>query len=538
MTRHIAERQAAIPIVGLLSFAALSAHAQIDAGASGAISPTAPTLDASASRDVGGLRGPSTGFSVSSGVSLSGTYTDNSNLSATDKRSDFITQVSPSISIRSNAGRVRGSLDYSLTAIQYARGTESSRLLNNLAAALQAEAIENFAFVDFNAGISRQNISPLGQQSPDQNRETSNQTEVRSVSISPYVRGSLSGAVNYEARVTYATSHSGTDSLGNSINGGASLHLGSDGRSKLDWAIDGYSQSSDYSKGRRTETQAGIGSLLYSINGDVRLSVHGGREYNNVLTADKEGSNTYGGGLRWTPSQRTALSAQFDKRYFGNAHSIFFEHRTPQTVWNYVNSRNVSSDAMGASRQQPLNEFQLLDLQLTSKYPDPVERSRQALLLLLLQGKNPLAPAPGGFITSAVSLQRNQVLSFGYIGSRTTVLVSAQQSDSHRLDDQSNASDALSNGNSIKQRSFSVGASHRLTPSTSASLNVSKSSTSDTLAGGKVDLLSFTASYYDQIASRTSVSLSARRNISSGDSSALGSGYTESALIATLTFQF
>lgn len=531
--RWIADGQAVVPILSLLGFAALNAHAQVDATTSSALastpSPTAPASD-NAGQNSLAVRG----FSISTSVSVSETATDNATLSS-GKRSDFITQVTPAISIRSNAGRVQGFVKYSLSALHYARGTGSSTIQHALDSAIKAEAIDNFAFVDASASVSRQNISPLGTQSPDSSLRTDNQTEVSTVSVSPYLRGRLAGFAAYEARLNYAITRTGIDSIGNSKSGGGSLHLGSDqGQSRLGWSLDGYSQTLDFNEGRRTETRRGVATLIYTPVPDIRVSLRGGREYNNILSTELQGSTTYGGGLRWTPSERTNVSAQFDRRYFGNAHSVTFEHRTPQTVWAYVNSRDASSDPTAASRAPLFTQFNLIYLQLTSKYPDPLERARQTLIQLQTLGVNPFAVAPSGFLTSAVSLRRNQSVSFGYLGLRTTLVVSAQQSDTQRLDELSSATDSLFNNNAIRQRGLSLGASHRMTPITTVSLNVGLTRNTNLVSGSKVALVSFTGGYGEQIGARTFVSLAARRSISGGDAS----GYNESALTATLTMQF
>src|SRR5206468_11239728 len=105
------------------------------------------------------------GFSVVPGFAISETLTNNSQLATTDRKSDFITQVTPSIHITSTGGRLRGFLDYSLDGILYAKSTGANQLQNSLNAVLNVEAVENWAFVDARAIISQQYTSAYGTQS-------------------------------------------------------------------------------------------------------------------------------------------------------------------------------------------------------------------------------------------------------------------------------------------------------------------------------------------------------------------------------------
>jgi len=496
--------------VAWLGLAALHAHAQNE--------PTATNRQ----------------FSIVPSLSVSETLTDNATLSSA-KRYDAVTQITPSLQITSNGGRVRGFANYSLSEVVYARGTDSNRFQQSLNAVVKAEAIENFAFVDANASISQQNISAIGTPAPDTTLQSANQTEVRSVYLSPYAHGRLGSALGYEARLNYSTTHSGSDAIGNSTNTGGSLHLGSDGAfARLNWALDGSRHETDFTEGRKTRADVAVAALLFNATPDLQFSARGGREINNVVTLERQGSTTYGGGLRWAPSERTNLSVQGDKRYFGNSYAFKFEHRTAQTVWTLTDTRDVNTDAADAARRPLFTEFDLVYLQLASKYPDPLERAKQAFAEVLRLGKNPLALAPNGFLSNAVSLQRSQGVSFAYLGLRSTLVLSAQQSDTRRLDPVSSAVDSLSSGTSIRLRSLVAAASHRLTPLSTVSLSVNQARSRDTITGTQIDLLTVTASVSSQVNARTLVSLGARRAISDGGSS----NYNESALLATLLLQF
>lgn len=508
--RSVAMDRFALTILGLLSMVMGDANAQPDSGAD-------------ASRP----------FSIVPSVSVNETLSNNVGLTATDRQADLITQVSPALRMRSAAGWAQGFLNYSIVGEDYARGTQADSIQQSLEAAVTTQAFDHHLFMNADASISRQNISAFGTQTPDASLRTGNQTQVASLDAAPYLQGTLAGVVAYRVGVDYATTHSGSGTIGDSTNTGGSVHLGpNESTARMAWALDLSHEDTDFSLGRTTTTESAVGSLIFNPDVELQFSLRGGREADNVESLHLRNSPTYGGGMRWMPSERTTFSLQDDKHYFGNAYALSFQHRTGQTVWTLSDSRQLVSDAAAASQGQLTTAFDLIYLQLTSKYPDPITRASQTLLELQALGLDPLAAVPSGFLTNAVSLQHDLTLSFAYIGLRTSFLVLAQQSDSNRLDPLSSAVDSLAEGGTVRQRSISLSASHRLTPQSSANLSLVETRTVDRVSSSRVALRNITANWVTQLGLRTQLSIGARRSISTGDSS-----YTESALLASFTLQ-
>ena len=508
--RPVAIDRFGLTVLGLLSLAMVDVQAQPDAGGD-------------ASRP----------FAISPSITVNETLSNNANLTPTDRRPDLITQVSPGLQLRSAAGWAQGFLNYSLVGLTYARSTSNDSIQQSLESAVQTQLLDHHLFVDANASISRQNITAFGTQTPDAALHSDNQTQVASLALTPYLQGVLAGNVAYRVGGDYSTTHSGSDAIGNSTNSGGSAHLGTaQTTARIGWGLDVSDEDTDYSEGRSTTTKSAVGSLIFSPDGELQLTLRGGRESTNVETLNMKGDTTYGASLRWVPSERTTLVLQDDKRYFGNAYTFSFEHRTARTVWSISDTRQVINNGSAASQGQLMTAFDLIYLQLASKYPDPVARASQTLLELQALGLNPLVVVPSGFLTDAVSLQRNLSLSVAYIGQRTTFLLSAQQGDTSRLDPLSTAVDSLSQGGSIRQRTASLSASHRLTELSSLNLGIAESHTLDRDTGTRVALRTITLNWITQLGLRTHFSLGARRSISWGDSA-----YTESALLATFTLQ-
>ena len=508
--RLVAIDRLGLTVFGLLSLATVDARAQPDSGGDG-----------------------SRAFAITPSISVNETLTNNANLTTTDHRTDLITQVSPGLQLRSAAGWAQGFLNYSLIGTNYARGTSSDTVQQSLESAVQTQLLDHHLFIDGNASISRQNITAFGTQTPDSALHTDNQTQVASLAVTPYLQGVLAGNVAYRLGGDYSVTHSSSDAIGNSTNSGSSAHLGTaQTTARIGWGLDVSDEDTDYSLGRTTTTKSAVGSLVFSPDGELQFTVRGGREGTDVESLNLKYDTTYGASVRWMPSERTTLVLQDDKRYFGDAYTFSFQHRTAHTVWMISDTRQVINNGSAASQGQLMTAFDLLYLQLASKYPDPVTRASQALLELQALGLNPLVVIPSGFLTDAVSLQRNLSLSVGYIGLRTNILLSAQQGDTSRLDPLSTATDSLSDGSSIRQRSASLSISHRLTELSSLNLTLADSRTLDRDSGTHVELRTATVNWITQLGLRTHFSLGARRSIALGDSP-----YTEWALLATLNLQ-
>ena len=499
-----------VAVLGLLSVVAAGVRAEPDSGGD-------------ASRP----------FSITPSVNVNETFSNNANLSATDRRPDLVSQLAPSLQLISSAGWAQGFLNYSVIGTTYARSTSSDQVQQSLQSAVQTQLLDHHLFIDGNASISRQNITAFGTQTPDAALHTDNQTQVATVALTPYVQGILAGNVAYKLGGDYSLMHSGSDAIGNSRNSGGNAHLGSAQTTTLiGWGLDLDDEDTDFSEGRNTTTRSAVGSLSFTPDGELLFTVRGGREETNVESVKLKADTTYGASLRWTPSDRTSLLLQDDKRYFGDAYTFNFQHRSAQTVWAIGATRQVVNNGSTMSQGQPISAYDLLYNQLASKYPDPTQRNAQTLLELQLLGLDPLLMLTPGYLTDAVSLQRNLSFSVGYLGQRTNVLLSAEQDETSRLDPLSTAVDSLSSGANIRQRLASLSVSHRLTPVSTVNLTLSDSHTLDRDVGTHVILRTVTVNWVTQLGPRTHASLGARHAVSNGDSA-----YSESALLATLSLQ-
>lgn len=156
-------------------------------------------------------------------------YTDNVLLTPTDRRSDLITMLSPSLSISGASERLQGSFNYSPTAYLYALTPSLNGVAQNLYANGTATLVPRHLFLDAHAYASLQptqpglttlgalSASPLagissGTIGPGTSSTVpiSQQTQITGFDASPYVVGHFDGIGTGELRYTLSdTSTSG-----------------------------------------------------------------------------------------------------------------------------------------------------------------------------------------------------------------------------------------------------------------------------------------------------------------------------------------
>jgi uncharacterized protein (PEP-CTERM system associated) len=519
------------PLVAALVAGGMAGAAHAQATTDSSASSAAPAAGGAAGQQQGSGR---RAYYIEPRVSATQTFTDNVELTDANKRADSITQASVGIRAASEAGRIRGYFDYSLSKQLYARTHEKNTTSNSLNAFGTAELIDNWAFVDVNGNISRQAISAFGTQTTDRNSVNSNSTEVASFRISPYVRGRALGQLNYEARYTAAATRSKSSAASDIDETDAMVRISSDPAvGKLSWSADLSRQEADYSLGRDNQGDRLRLVLTYSIN--PQLSVYGiaGRESNNYASLDKETHGSGGAGMNWALSDRTRVALEAENRFFARTHKISFEHRTPRTVWKYIDSKDVTTNPGQSATGTIGTLYDLFFAQFASIQPDPILRAQMVNAFLQANGLNPNAPSAGGFLASGITVQRRQDLSLALLGVRDTITIVAGRSSSSRIEGAPVVGDDLAFAPAVDQRNFTVSYARRLSPD--ASLNVlaghQRTAGAAGLQGNTLKTVNVSVS--SRLGLKVSGTVGFRRSVFDGQSS-----YTENAVIGSLSVQF
>jgi uncharacterized protein (PEP-CTERM system associated) len=473
-------------------------------------------------------------FSISPNLSTTETWTDNLTLENGIKKSGWITEISPGVSVRSGSGKVKGYLNYSLNSINYSGGRGKNSLQNSLNSSINIEAIDKHGFLDVTGVVTQQTISAFGIQNASLNNINSNKTEFSTFSLTPYYRGKLSNFLNYEARYSITTNTAKNASNFSSNSSLTSINInGDEVFGKFSWALGINRQITSRDIAADTEVDSLKISLNYPITNNLIYSITGGREIQNYTSAENKGSWTSGMGLNWSISEMTKLSANVSNNPLGNMHSLNFEHRTPRTSWRVSDVKSVSI-TNGRNSSNLGSNYDLLFSQFTSIEPDPVKRALLVNNYLQTYGINPNSIVINGYLTSGTSLQRAQNISFALLGLRDTITFTAAQSVGTSVISSAGLTDDFSSASSIRQNGITVAYSHRLTPDTVISNQISAQKTYGQLSSQNSKTRSTNISASTRVGMKAYLTVSARHSISSSNSFP----YRETAVSGNLTVQF
>ena len=488
-------------------------------------------------QDVAGAA--SGGLRVTSRLGVTETWTDNNSLSSTNRDATLITVLTPSVSVLSRVGPVRGSLDYSINGVFYVKSSARNRLQQNLAAQGTTELIKNFLLVDAQASISQQATSAFGQQTLDNTLNNPNRSEVATVSVSPHVKGRLLGLAAYAAQVNFVETNVKDSITGDSRSQSASLRFDGLGTGSLNWWAMGSEQQSSFKTGSKNMSAMARLGLSYRPEPDLSFGINAGRERNDYLSTGLVGSNngktnssTVGANASWSLSPRTKLTVDWQSHEYGDAYTFNFDHRMARSSIRLLSSQSVSLGNGVGSGGGVNSNYDLYFLQFASLEPDLVKRDLLVRNTLQSLGLNPNAVATAGFLNSSPSLQERQEASYTWQGLLTTLTTTASRGSTSRLGASVGSGDLALSGR-IFQRALTISLTRRLTPISSATLTVSQSESRGDLSTQASTLKAMTANWSSRLGLRTFISVGARFT---GFESL--TPYRERAIFANLVQQF
>lgn len=470
-------------------------------------------------------------------LSIGETLTNNADLSANPRGTEWITDIEPRLQFDGNGARAKWSVDYQRHELVYAHDTWRNDAQNLLDASGTLEAVENWMYVDARGSITQQAISAFGVQAPSNASISNNRAETSTYLLSPYFRGHLGPLADYQVRYNWTVTRSQSDVLSDATTREwiGSLH-GQTQLAALQWSIEGGSQRTDYGVGRAIEGDHVRGSLAYQFAPQWRLGLIAGREANDYVTLSKESTGTRGVSVDWVPNETTKISAMKEKRFFGDGHDYSVIHRTPLSAWEYTDSKNATVLPSVASNGILGNIYDLLYLLYASQVPDPVQRGQFVKQYLQAIGIPENTSVIGGFLSSTSYVETARQASVALIGANNTLTFLATQDERQSLSNVGAFLGDFADSSVVVERGFSTSWAHKLSPLSSLTLTVGANSS--TGFGGvsqdahqrRVDVYLLT-----HLSATTLLGLGARHVNFDGSSSG---AYAETALTGVITLRF
>ncbi len=375
-----------------------------------------------------GIRSPDAsvgrGWTITPSIGLRVEATDNVSRTANSaKTSEVFLEAFPGIALRGSSPRLRIDASYVGLASKPLKDSSASRRGNTFSGVTTIEAVERVLFLDMSGSISQQYLSSFGPRQSDVAANDANRYENRAASVSPYLRGAFGGSSQYYLRYshTWSMPHSSSTTLPASQIDQLTGQLQGRLTTSTGWGL-------DYS-GTRTDaenfsipliSERYYGTLSWRI--DPELSVFGllGRERNNYLL-DQEADTTYGGGASWTPTERTRVDAKAEHRFFGTGYTLALGHRHTQIATNLIFARDEVITPNQLFVVSEGDARALLDVALTSTYPDPVQRRAAVDQIIAQTGASPVTTNTTSLFTQRVVLVKRIGFALAIVGVRNTI---------------------------------------------------------------------------------------------------------------------
>ncbi|MEH6648465.1 MAG: TIGR03016 family PEP-CTERM system-associated outer membrane protein [Motiliproteus sp.] len=260
-------------------------------------------------------------------------YTNNLDLSATDKTESFISRVAPGVNIRRDGRYLKTSVNYQLQLVDYSASDRSDTYFHNLNAFADAELVEDHLFLDTRATASQQLIDNRDAGTSDPSLAADNFTNTFTFAITPTWKQRIGDYTNAGVSATYNTViyQTGAES---SEGAGYNLFLDTKNNpNKIYWTFDlrqGGSQSSDTGNSLNKEdvVEAQLG---FRYSEQLNLRAGGGYVDNHLDTptdAAASAGSFWSAGLTWTPSTRNSFDLYYSDRLQTNtSQGATFNHR-------------------------------------------------------------------------------------------------------------------------------------------------------------------------------------------------------------------
>ncbi|NEX64185.1 TIGR03016 family PEP-CTERM system-associated outer membrane protein [Noviherbaspirillum galbum] len=364
-------------------------------------------------------------WTVSPGIGLRQSYSDNINLSTGPAAMhDWVTELIPRLDVAVEGARFKLRGQYALHYLRYHNESNPSQVQHTAVFDAHGDLVKDWLYLDSAVNVSQQRLSSFGPQFIDPVNLTANRTEVRTYSLSPYLRHEFDSTATSELRYTWQKTESSetraldgqTDRLLASVSSGPRF-------GRWGWTLTADQEKIDYASADDVKLNRYTAQVKYAITPRVALNATAGYENNNyVYTGSSPSGRLWSVGASWTPSERSLLSASLGHRYFGSTYSLTAQHRSAHTAWNVTYNEDVSTQN-ATPRADAVETASFLNQLWAASIPDPAARQR-IVNAFILANNLPATLSSNIFgLSNRVYLQRTWLASVAFEGARNTVLL-------------------------------------------------------------------------------------------------------------------
>ena len=478
------------------------------------------------------------------------TYTDNVMLAPRGSESgDFITQINPGISVTGTGARLKINANYTMQNLFYLNQNNQSTTMHQLDSKANATLVKNFLFLDSTANISQQNISLLGPLTNNNENITNNRTSIKTYSISPYVLHNFSNFATAQARYTHNAMYTDvgglsafqSDSMLFNLTSGSAFH-------KLGWGLT-YNQQKMYGFGIPVESELASGNLRYRVSSTFSLTgTSGYQKFSYSSVTGVSAGSFWNSGFIWTPSERTNITANAGKAFFGNTYTLLASHRARRSTWSLSYNQNITS-AFGQS-MTPFGQSMTPGTTGIAPFPDQFGESNFSDTVMPQQTMNASMPNNGlstypfnpfnpiNTLTNQFFLQKSLQATVALTGKRSTLVFSMFHMLMEPQTQGNSTSISLGTNFDTKQIGANALWSYKVAPLANANIGVMYFKSNIPALGQEDETKTFTAGLTQQILPKLNGAVNFRHIERTSIPNLYGAAYRENAITATLSMRF
>lgn len=364
-------------------------------------------------------------------VELTETYTDNVRLKGQGaEQQASITQLSPGLTLAATGPRLKFQFNYVMQNTYYS-GVNNEKATNHLLHANGSAAlVQDLFFLDVNADVTQQNLTPFGQVTDNNLNLSENRVEVRTYRATPYFRHNFKNEFTGELRYALdSVTHQADGKSFSNIDGKAdnvlfSLKSGSSFKT-IDWGLNYSHQNIHYEKQAALKMEMSTASLAYVVSPLFRLTSTAGYEKNSYISlGEKPAGVFWTAGFAWAPSERTNLVLNAGHRFFGKTYALTFNQRARMSVWSLGYNEDLTTTRGQFLVPATNNTSAFLDQLWRTSIPDATTRQQIVSNFIKDTGlPSSLGQAVNTF-TNQVFLQKSLQGSAAFTGVQNTLVLS------------------------------------------------------------------------------------------------------------------
>lgn len=423
-----------VAVAGALAFVAFDASAQY---AVPAPPPTGEAAPATAAAP-----GPATAAApartppLQASLAADFEFTDNVNLAPSGQRqSDFVTQITPLLNINERGAHTSLHGTIAAPMLLYARtGGENNAVRPEVDLNGTAELYPRLFYIDGSVQVSQQYFSPFGARPQDLASATNNRYTAQSYRIAPYIKGQGGEGLTYQLRDDnfWTNASSAPAATNRAYTNEITGTLARDPR-PLGWAVSYDRSDTRYTNQDPFRSEIGRTSALWRPDPAYELSLTGGYEDDRYPLSSFSGL-TYGAGVKWRPTDRTNVEANYEHRFFGASYHVSFDHRMPLSVWSLRAQRDISSTPQQFANLGPGSDVgALLNQLFSSRFADPAARQVFVDQLIRDRGLPAVLSSPLSLYTQQITLQESVQATVGLLGARNSIFLTVYRTRSEPI---------------------------------------------------------------------------------------------------------